>query len=338
MTILPVRDRALRARAARSTLRMTLPSAGFAIMGLLSVGFPAHAEAETGAACVETPEECGRQAFDAGVQAYQRADYVIALDRFREAFRYKPHPAVALNLALAESKNGMLLEALKRFDDVLAHPDASDPLKETARQERQTVEGNVAVLVLEVDGLGSISATVDDVVMEGSPPTARLNPGTHRVLVVDDDRVLLERTVTLAQGERLRIAVQRSSEVKVVVPPVRPDPPPKQRGVDPTWFYASAGLTLGFGVLSLWSGLDTQSAFDDYERDLPTLPQDEIDRRVDAGHSKETRTNVLLGVTTLAAAGTAVLGIWVVDWEGGGASEAGNVAVTPGGLLVRGSF
>lgn len=307
-------------------------------MCLLGMSFPAHADdAEAGAACAETPEECGRQAFDAGVRAYQEANYVVALDRFREAFRYKPHPAVGLNLALAESKNGMLLEALKRFDDVLSHPEASDRLKETAQQERQTVERNLAVLVLEVEGPGKISATVDEVVMAGSPPTARLNPGTHRVLVVDGDRVLLERTVTMAEGERLRIAVQRASEVKVEVP-LRPDPPPKKPGVDPAWFYASAGLTLGFGVLSLWSGLDTQSAFDDYERDLPTLPQDEIDRRVDAGHAKETRTNVLFGVTTLAAAGTAVLGIWVVDWEGDVGSEAGNVAVTPGGLLVRGSF
>jgi hypothetical protein len=287
---------------------------------------------------VETPEECGRRAFDAGVQAFQEADYVVALDRFREAFRYKPHPAVALNLALAESRNGMLLEALKRFDDVLSHPEASERLKETAQRERQTVEGNLAVLVLEVEGTGSISATIDGVEMVGSPPTARLNPGTHRVLVVEDGRILLERTVTVATGERLRIAVQKSSEVQVVVPPGRPDPPPKKTRVDPAWFYASAGLTLGFGALSLWSGLDTQSAFDDYERDLPTLPQDEIDRRVDDGHSKETRTNVLLGVTTLAAAGTAVLGIWIVDWGGSAGSEAGNVAVTPGGLLVRGSF
>ncbi len=307
---------------------------GWVAVCLVSAGV-ASAQTDTGSGCEEAPEECGRRAFDAGVQAFQEADYVTALDRFREAFRYKPHPAVALNLALAESKNGMLIEALKRFDDILSHPEASDRLKEAAQRERQTVEGNLAVLVLEVEGTGRLVATVDGVEMAGSPPTARLNPGTHGVLVVEDDRILLERTVTLATGERLRIAVQRSSEVQVVVPPGGSDSPPRR--VDPAWFYASAGLTLGFGALSVWSGLDTRSAFDDYERDLPTLPQDEINRRVDDGHSKEMRTNVLLGVTTLAGVGTAVLGIWVVDWKAPG-MEGGDVAVTPGGLRVRGSF
>ena len=287
--------------------------------------------------CKETPDECGRKAFEAGVQAFQAEDFPTALKRFRDAYRYKPHPAVALNLALAESRNGMLVEALARFDEVIAHAEASDRLKQTARQEREVVEGNVAVLVLEVEATGDLRATVDGKPMAGSPLTAKLNPGLHRIVVKEGDRTLLERTVTMALRERLRIAVQRASEVQVVVPPVVPPSPPARQGVEPAWFYTSAGLTAALGALTLWSGLDTRSAYDSYERDLPRLPQDEINQRVDDGNAKELRTNVLIGTTALAVAGTAVLGVWFVDW-GGSPSEGGRVGVTPSGLHVRGTF
>lgn len=307
-------------------------------MSTIGVAVSSIASADT--ECSESPEECGRVAFDAGVKAYQEGDYPTALQQFREAFKYKPHPAVGLNLALAESKNGMLLEAIARFDEVIAHPEASDKLREAAKRERDTVEGNLAVLMLDVTSGGNVSATVDGAPMLGNPPSVRLNPGTHHMRVTEGDQVLLERNVSLGLGERLRIAVQRSSEVKVVVPPKpkpRPKPKPKS-GVDPVWLYASAGTTVALGALTLWSGLDTRSDYNNFKRDLPTLPQDEINRRVDDGNGKETRTNVLLGVTTLAAAGTAVLGIWFVDWDDAPASEQGNVAITPGGVLVRGSW
>ncbi len=287
-------------------------------------------------ACEKPPDECGREAFEAGVRAFQAEDFSTALRQFRDAYRYKPHPAVALNLALAESRMGMLVESLARFDEVIAHAESSDRLKETARRERETVEGNVAILVLEVEATGNLRATVDGEPMTGSPPTAKLNPGLHRIVVKEGDRVLLERTVTMAQRERLRIAVQRASEVQVVVPPEVPPPPPA-RGVDPAWLYASGGLTVVLGALTVWSGLDTRSAYDNYERDLPRLPQNEINQRVDDGNAKELRTNVLIGTTALAAAGTAVLGVWFVDW-GGSPSDGGRVGLSPSGLHVRGSF
>lgn len=85
--------------------------------------------------------------------------------------------------------------------------------------------------------------------------------------------------------------------------------------------------------VTTWSALDTQSAFDDYERDLPQLSQAEVNRRVDEGHGKEQRTNILIGATALAGVGTVVLGWWFTDW--GGDAE---VAVGPRGVALRGRF
>jgi len=56
-------------------------------------------------------------------------------------------------------------------------------------------------------------------------------------------------------------------------------------------------------------------------------------RRV--GHSRELRTNLLLTGSVLCAAGTAVLGIWFVDFGGGARAQA---AITPRALVLSGSF
>jgi hypothetical protein len=86
--------------------------------------------------------------------------------------------------------------------------------------------------------------------------------------------------------------------------------------------------------VTIWSGLDTQSALSDYERDLPRLTQAQADARVSDGHSRELRTNLLLGGSLLAGAGTAVLGVWFTDFGGAKA----RVGVAPGRVAVSGRF
>lgn len=288
--------------------------------------------------CDEQPDLCGKLAFDAGVKAYQAGEFKDALALFIKAYGFKKHPAVALNLALAEAKNGLYLEATERLGAIESDPQASDTLKQSARSERDQAERGISIITLDITGQGSVTAEIDGTPMTGSPPSSRLNPGRHAVKVTDSGRVLVDRTVELQPGERLRIAVERANEVKVVVPP-RPDPKPVPRsGLDPAWFYASAGVTVALGAVTLWSGLDANSAYNSYERDLPTLNQDQINRRVDEGNGKETRTNVLIAVTSLAAVGTTALGVFAVDWGGDSTKGQGTVAVTPGGLAVAGSF
>jgi hypothetical protein len=93
-------------------------------------------------------------------------------------------------------------------------------------------------------------------------------------------------------------------------------PAPQQRsGLSPVWFYATASATVLLSAGSIWSGLDVRNAYDHYQGDLPRLTQAEADARVEDGHSRELRTNLLLGATVLSAAGTALVGLVLVDWK-----------------------
>jgi hypothetical protein len=139
---------------------------------------------------------------------------------------------------------------------------------------------------------------------------------------------------------------ERSRRIDVVVVPDAPPPknqgaaapppaPPSTRQLSPVYFVAGAGATAILAGLTIWSGLDTKSAYRDYQRDLPTLSQAQADERVSSGHSRELRTNLLLAGSIVCAAGTAVLGVWFVDFSGG---KRASVGVTPGGVALAGKF
>ena len=119
----------------------------------------------------------------------------------------------------------------------------------------------------------------------------------------------------------------------VKAPP--PAPPPPRAGISPVWLYAGIGATAVLTGLTVWSGVDTQRAYSDYRRDRPGLTQDEAEARVDDGHARERRTNFLLAGSLLGAAGSTVLGVWLVDFS---PAPRTKLSVTAGRVALTGSF
>lgn len=285
---------------------------------LLAWAHPALGQSETSPGCDADAAECGKRAFDDGIEAYRAKKYSEASEHFKTAYELRPHPVVLFNWALAESRLEKYVEALEHFEKVLADPETPSDLRATIDEEKAIAERNVGTIEVDAGGEGKIF--VDEQVFEGKTASARVNPGTHHVRVEINGREAVKREVTLKSGERVQVAVNRTEIVKrEPAHPIRRtrsqlpnDEPP---GLDPIWVYAGAGLTVVLGGVTLWSALDTKSSHDDYEHDLPTLTQAEVNQRVDDGHQKELRTNVLIGGTALVGVGTAVVGLFLVDWK-----------------------
>ena len=129
----------------------------------------------------------------------------------------------------------------------------------------------------------------------------------------------------------------------MVVPEAAPPPAsvptltstPSHATLSPAWFYVGLGASALFTGLTVWSGLDTKSAYSDYERDLPRLDLSEAEQRVSQGHSRELRTNLLLAGSLVCGAGTAALGIWFVDFSGQARAKVG---LSPSAIAVSGTF
>ena len=70
-----------------------------------------------------------------------------------------------------------------------------------------------------------------------------------------------------------------------------------------------AGATVVLGGLTIWSGVDTNRARDEYDGN-PT------EEGLDDGKSKQKRTNILLAGTAVAGVATAVIGVFFTNWKG----------------------
>jgi tetratricopeptide (TPR) repeat protein len=311
----------------------------FALSSLLAAWPSVADEPAAPEICDADAETCGRRSFDAGIDAYQAKKYAEAAEHFQKAYELRPHPIVLFNLALAQVKLELYVEAVAGFDKAIADPETPKDMLAKIKQEKTAAERKVSTI--EVDAGSSAEIFVDEKLVTERPARVQVNPGDHKLRAVESGKEITNRSIHVAEGERLSVSVARTREVVIdgpAAPKAHKKARPARKGLSPTWFYVSAGVTVVLGGLTTWSALDTKRAYDDYKNDLPKLSQSEVDKRVDDGHGKELRTNMLLGGTAVAAAGTVVLGLFGVDWGGQDADSDAGVSFTPNGVHAFGRF
>jgi hypothetical protein len=306
--------------------------------------------AEPAADCPEQdPTICGRRSFEAGTRAFEAGDFVTATKEFELAIAQRPHPVIRFNLALSLARLGRPSAAIQQLRLTIDDPATDKDLRARAEREQRSAEQALSRVTFRLTDPSRERVELDGVPISiVGQQELGIDPGPHRVRVISGSSVVLDQELELTPGERVELRVgERSRRIDVVVvpdaapkpitaPPTRPMPPPRpRRPVPVAWFYAGLGATAVVTGVTVWSGIDTNSALSDYERDLPKLSQHEAEERVNDGHGRELRTNLLLAGSLACAAGTAVLGIWFVDF--GGKAQA-RALLTPQQLVLSGSF
>ena len=318
----------------------------------LLLASPALAQEAAAPASTDCPEQdatvCGRRHFEAGTQAFEKGDFGAAAAAFQLALTERPHPVIRFNLGLTFAKLGRPSAAIEQLALVQTDPVADKDLRGRAEREQRSATQALARVTFRLADPSRESVELDGKPVGLAPQgELALDPGTHHVRVISGSSVVLDQELDLSPGERVELRVgERSRRIDVVVIPdgagtkpgdsTKPADSAKPASkLSPVWFYAGAGVTLALTGVTVWSALDTNSALSDYEKDLPNLTQKQADDRVSDGHSRELRTNLLLGGTLLCGAGTAVLGLWFVDF--GGRAQA-SVGFTPNSVTLSGRF
>jgi tetratricopeptide (TPR) repeat protein len=292
---------------------------------------------------------CGRKHFELGAQAFEKGDYAASVSEFQAALSQRPHPVIRFNLALALARLGRPSAAIEQLRQVRGDAESDKELRARAEREQKSAEQALARVTFRLSDPKRERVELDGAGVElGAPGELALDPGSHHVRVISNSSVVLDQDLDLSPGERVELRVgERSRRIDVVVVPdaappkaaarkAQPVPVPPARAKLPrAYFYAGMGATVVLGGITLWSGLDTNSAHDDYERDRFRLDRSELQARLNDGHALERRTNLLLAGTLVAGAGTAVLGIWFTDFSGKPSAALG---VGPGRVSLAGSF
>lgn len=294
--------------------------------------------AAAGSARAQDDVETARAAYARGAAAYDRGDYAAAAQEFALADRLAPNP-VALEHALkSATAAGDAVLAFELLDRAKGRKTTSAFAKDS-ESARGRFAARVGKLAVRCPKSASCEAKLDGVTF-GVESERWVTTGEHVVEISTNGRssrhnVLIESGISReivatdaapprdGAPERKAVARPRSDREPERVGMREPD----SAGVSPVWFWVGAGVTLALGAVTTWSGLDTLQKHDEYRAH-------ESDQTEDAGRSAQLRTNVLLGATAVAAAGTTALGLFVVDFGREGDPTRGAGA----GLGVRGRF
>jgi hypothetical protein len=275
--------------------------------------------------------------FRDGEAAFRQHRYDKAGEAFEEANAIAPHPAALFNAARAWEKAGMLVRAANLCARYLA-----DAPEDDAR--RTKANALIAELIPKLGRIQVVDKGAKNVEIDGAPrelDVTYVDPGDHTVTGVFGDRVV-RRKISIVAGSLERVVLDRPKPTKTPVAP-EPEPEPEadadrdaprdDKPLSPTWVWVGAGTTAVLGGLTIWSGLDTQSAREDYDAN-PT-PEG-----LDEGRGKQRRTNVLLGATAVVGAGTAAIALLLTEWSPSDETPGAEVSLRlgPAALLLDGKF
>jgi hypothetical protein len=275
--------------------------------------------------------------FDDGKRAFKEGEYVTAAEHFEKADQNAPS-AAALELAMRARERAEQLDRAATLAELalVRYPDNAD-LQTSAQALVDRAERELHKVSVTCDT--PCDLVVGTKIIAGPAATERivyLPPGEHVMKAGWAEG----RT----QSQKITATEAGTSEVQFTEPPASAEPaasgeddpaddavetdasldagtPVKAKGGwSPAVFWVGVGLTAVAGGVTAWSGIDTiNSPGADAVRERCI---DESCPEYQEGRDKQTRTNILAGVTAGVGVATILVGVLATDWSGGKASKA----------------
>ncbi|MFH2006346.1 MAG: tetratricopeptide repeat protein [bacterium] len=246
--------------------------------------------------------------FQRGKRLYRKEKFREAVAEFRKAFEILPHRNILLNISICHAEMGDPVESVVQLRAALrlAGKNAEELLDPREYAKLLKMKKRVAVLTVVAPDLGAVifvngestgASKVDRVVL----------PGSYRVDIQLDGKTKVNRRFELKPGAEERWVIQDWDQVATQY--VGPRKSKRRLGrLHVAYVSAAAVLTLAAGLALVGTGVKTKSLDDEYaasggDPDIKAL-----------GERYKTATNVLIGVTSIAAVTTVLLAIFT-DWS-----------------------
>jgi len=315
------------------------------LLGALFLGSVASAQT------AEEVREAG-EAFSRGRSALKAQSYVEAAEHF-EVADHKVPSHQALQMALhcriqaEQLEQAAVLAVLGKelYPENKAIAELAGPVLKKADEQLHKVD---------ISCSEECSLVVGTKVIHGRAAMRRviyLTPGSQVVTASWSESRSAKREVEAVAGAASQLSFHAPALEKPpqITPPISPnvkpireepkqDAPPDEGGWSPAVFWTGVGLTAVAGGLTVWSGLDTQNnpGVDAVRRECGNGGP-RCEELYDDGVSRQTRTNVLIGVTAGIGALTLIVGGFATDWgepsestqDGREGSNAAKLTVSP---------
>ncbi len=280
------------------------------------------------------------RAFDQAKRAFKAEEWVDAAEQFENAYGYAPS-AVALELAIrARDRAGQLERAATLAEIARTRTNkspANDKLQKLATEVLAKAKSKLHELRVKCDTPCELVQGTRLVYGKAATErTIHLTPGTVIVRATWSEGRSQENTVTATAGG--------SSEANFTTPPKKPKPKPvvtptaparttptdpgadtgvteESSGWSPVIFWTGLGVTAVLGGVTVWSGIDTQNnpgpdAIRDKCGSFVAAGKGDDCPEYQDGRSRQSRTNILAGVTAGVGVVTLLVGAFATDWAG----------------------
>ena len=248
----------------------------------------------------------------------EEADYQAARDHFERAYARAPSWKALNGLALVDQEQGRLVEALERYQRLLAEFAATltEPQRATLGKRIAKLEQRVGRLELVATQPGAqLFVDGDEVGRAPLRVTRLVMPGSHLVLATLQGHQSFTRRVEISAGQRLQLMVELTPEREVVVYRTRPARLQRRMPRWVPWVTAGAGVAmLGTGALLTRAAQQDFDGFDALVADATVAgqPAAMVDQELrERGERRQLGAGVLY-----VAGGTALVGalvLWVLN-------------------------
>jgi hypothetical protein len=278
--------------------------------------------------------------FGRGRDAYKQGDYVEAAEYFESADAHAPNERVLELSITARERAGNLDRAATLAQYGLETYPNSEKLRKIG--EPLVAKAKVDLLEVTVECDEACSVLDGTRLLHGEPATKRtvyLTPGDHTLRASWSQDRAAAKPVGGAGGIHVDVAFTAppipEKEVAAAagaVDPMADAGAQKKGGLPPVVFWTGVGATAVLGGVTIWSGIDTMNnpGADGVRQACAGLGESCPEYR--DGRSRQTRTNILIGATSVVGVATAIVGIFATNWSSD--SPAKDVAKKPEGFSV----
>lgn len=269
---------------------------------------------------------------------------------FRQSYDAMPTSAALYNVALSLDYSKQPLKAITAYTQYLDAPDIAADERRQIEDRISELEGQTSTIVLAVPADDPpVSVQIDGRAASPSPEGVRVLPGPHdvifergeerqqvRVVVAAGDREVVRFEETPAPVADVSSPVQGPSAVTgspqgdaSVAPAPRPERPGLRLGL-----WTSVAITGAAGVSLVALGVSTTRSRERFESSLCAGPcPDGVTydpALAERFYNLRTATNVMIGVTAVAAVSTTILAIIVRPRVGDSSDRRGRAARVDG--------
>jgi hypothetical protein len=278
------------------------------------------------------------KAFAKGTELLNQHKYIGAIEAYQLAYRIRPHFFVQCSIARCYQNLNDMVKAAEHYQRCLDEGASKKPMAARVSASLKAVSAQITWMMVRSPGKGG-TIYVDGREAGQAPRKVAINPGSHVIEVRRTGaKPATSRVKTLGGEEReltlvpleLDMASGPGGGDKQPTPSPREPPSTSRAGLSPLWFWSGVGLTGALAIVTTVLGVQTLGLRSDYNEDPTEQGADDFDQR-------RMLTNVFLGLTAAAAAGSTLL-FFYTDFGSKRETDAGDTEALRVGVGLRGTF